>query len=91
MSVDDRHHRRADPVRIREVHIGARLDDEIEGAQTIGLRFTATRGAMSLPNELAVMATMSNPPAFATATTTYREMGMTYWLEKAEAELNVLR
>jgi tetratricopeptide (TPR) repeat protein len=26
-----------------------------------------------------------------TATTMYREMGMTYWLEKAEAELNVLR
>jgi Tetratricopeptide repeat len=24
----------------------------------------------------------------ATATTMYREMGMTYWLEKAEAELN---
>jgi Tetratricopeptide repeat len=24
---------------------------------------------------------------FATATTMYREMGMTYWLEKAEAEL----
>jgi hypothetical protein len=23
---------------------------------------------------------------FATATTMYREMGMTYWLEKAEAE-----
>jgi tetratricopeptide (TPR) repeat protein len=27
----------------------------------------------------------------ATATTMYRDMGMTYWLEKAEAELNVLR
>ena len=24
----------------------------------------------------------------ATATTMYREMGMTYWLEKAEAEMN---
>jgi tetratricopeptide (TPR) repeat protein len=27
---------------------------------------------------------------FATATTMYREMGMTYWLEKAEAELRSL-
>jgi hypothetical protein len=26
-----------------------------------------------------------------TAATMFREMGMTYWLEKAEAELNVLR
>jgi hypothetical protein len=26
-----------------------------------------------------------------TATTMYREMGMRFWLEKAEAELNVLR
>ena len=26
-----------------------------------------------------------------TATTMYREMGMTYWLEKAEAELKVSR
>jgi hypothetical protein len=26
-----------------------------------------------------------------TATTMYREMGMTYWLEQAEAELNALR
>jgi hypothetical protein len=28
---------------------------------------------------------------FATATTMYREMGMTYWLEKAEAEIRSLR
>jgi tetratricopeptide (TPR) repeat protein len=28
---------------------------------------------------------------FATATTMYREMGMTYWLEKAQAELQPLR
>jgi hypothetical protein len=27
----------------------------------------------------------------ATATTMYREMGMTYWLEKAEAELKELQ
>ena len=27
----------------------------------------------------------------ATATTMYREMGMTYWLEKTEAEMNALR
>jgi hypothetical protein len=29
--------------------------------------------------------------AFTTATTMYREMGMTYWLEKAEAEMRELR
>ena len=28
---------------------------------------------------------------FATATTMYREMGMTYWLEKAEADMKQLR
>ena len=27
---------------------------------------------------------------FTTATTMYREMGMTYWLEKAEAEMRSL-
>ncbi len=27
---------------------------------------------------------------FATATTMYREMGMTYWLEKAEGEMREL-
>jgi cytosine/adenosine deaminase-related metal-dependent hydrolase len=27
---------------------GARLDDEIEGAKSVGIRFTATRGAMSI-------------------------------------------
>lgn len=27
----------------------------------------------------------------ATATTMYREMGMTYWLEQAEAEMSELR
>jgi hypothetical protein len=31
-----------------------------------------------------------DPRRLATATTTYREMGMTYWLEKAEAEMTEL-
>ncbi len=36
----------------------------------------------------------THPPAdahFASATTLYRELGMTYWLEKAEREMKELR
>jgi hypothetical protein len=62
-------------------------DDVLVGVRG-AYRLAASPGAIQIPKT--VQAILAARNHLTIATTMYRDMGMTYWLEKAEAEMKAL-